>query len=878
MLNSTLKKLAAQLAMLLSGPAAWALNGPYTINPALPASATNFVSFTAAVTALNTGGVTGPVTFDVARTTFVEATGVPAITVANPSSFPIVFQEAAPLTPNDLSDNPVVQRTSGNTATTDAVLAISTADYVTFDGINVESSGVATVEFGYLVRNTATNGAKHNTIRNARIRLDRSNVNSAGVLQTSSTASGGGATATTSPGGVNESNVYENLTIENVYKGIYLLTGSTTNFGFDLGTSVRGCTIGASVATAPTGSIGNNTTTVTAGIQAVRQNELRVYNNEVQNVAVTTTGYGISIEVGYGTTEVYGNRIHDIRNTLATATTVLYGLRLDVANVGTGHQIRAYNNFIYGLTHAFTGTASATLRTIGIATNITTSTVAGTGIGVYFNTVRMQNLAGYKASSAAFSQNLVTGPVLTVRNNIFADFSPAQTGVAKHYAIVAANAARFGATGSVSNNNDLYVLNAGAAPNGFVGLSGAGDRLTLADWRTAVTQDANSVSGDPGFISATDLHVNNVVVNDAGTPAATITTVDIDGQTRSSTTPDIGADEFTPAPDDVAVLSIDAPTSPAVPGLNPVTVTIRNIGSAVLNSVTLNYVLNGALPVSQVFTGLALASGATQQLTFTNRLLALSGPNTIIVTASLPNGSADPTPFNNSQTSTFNQPSPNNDEPCNAVTLGNGPVTGSNSGASASTQNGIVLPACSPAQAPKDVWFAFTPSGTSTTLTLTGNASGMVRVFSSPDCANGPFVQETCQSSGVGNTTVGTVALTGLTPGQRYYVAVSGYGSGDTAGSFTISGTLLGSRNGAGSAELAVYPNPSTGGMLAWRVAGLNGVGQAALLNALGQVVRQQKLAGAGEQQMPTRGLAAGLYTLQVQVGGQVLSRRVVLE
>jgi hypothetical protein len=223
---------------------------------------------------------------------------------------------------------------------------------------------------------------------------------------------------------------------------------------------------------------------------------------------------------------------------------------------------------------------------------------------------------------------------------------------------------------------------------------------------------------------------------------------------------------------------------------------------------------------------------------------------------------------------------PNNDEPCGAVTLGNSVVTDSNIGSTTSIQNGINLPACSPSQAPKDVWFTIVPSGNSTTLTLAGTSAGMVRVFESPDCANGLFNQVFCQASGSNNTTVGVVNVTGLTPGARYYVAVSGYGSSDTPGSFTIVGTnLLASRAQAETNALLVYPNPSSTGQLTLRLDGFHGKGQASLLNALGQVVLTKALdAGTTEQTLSTRGLAAGLYTLRVQIGQEVLTRKVVLE
>ena len=69
-------------------------------------------------------------------------------------------------------------------------------------------------------------------------------------------------------------------------------------------------------------------------------------------------------------------------------------------------------------------------------------------------------------------------------------------------------------------------------------------------WRQATGQDANSVYGDPMFVSPVDLHIQTSVVSpvsDAGTPIAGITT-DIDNDIRNLTTPDIGADEYTYAP------------------------------------------------------------------------------------------------------------------------------------------------------------------------------------------------------------------------------------------------------------------------------------------------------------------------------------------
>ena len=80
---------------------------------------------------------------------------------------------------------------------------------------------------------------------------------------------------------------------------------------------------------------------------------------------------------------------------------------------------------------------------------------------------------------------------------------------------------------------------------------------------------------------------------------------------------------------------------------------------------------------------------------------------------------------------------PTNDDPCGAVALSaTAATTGSNVGATTSIQNGINTPACSPAANPQDVWFTFTAGATSTSFTFTGSAAGMVRLFTTANCAS----------------------------------------------------------------------------------------------------------------------------------------------
>lgn len=135
---------------------------------------------------------------------------------------------------------------------------------------------------------------------------------------------------------------------------------------------------------------------------------------------------------------------------------------------------------------------------------------------------------------------------------------------------------------------------------------------------TAITQkDSNSMIANPMFYSNTNLHSFSPAMNNAATPAANIAT-DYDGQIRSVTTPDIGADEFSVSSVDAGIVAVTNPSGTLVQGNPiPVKVLIRNFGTSPLTSATVKYTINGGTPVSATWSG-NLSTGQMDTVTLPN--------------------------------------------------------------------------------------------------------------------------------------------------------------------------------------------------------------------------------------------------------------------
>ena len=347
------------------------------------------------------------------------------------------------------------------------------------------------------------------------------------------------------------STAVSSLTKQDVY-GIYSSgTGITTITGNTIANLTNGYT-------------GTNSSTRTRGIQTIGGSNT-IQNNTVRNISssskqalglTSASVIGISqISTTALTTQIItGNTINNLSNTSPTATVYVSGIYY----LGpTNGNYTISDNFIQGLTISSsdlnscikgidlnTGSITCSNNIINLSTGLTNGykingiwdeSGASNLTNIYFNTVYIGGtVAAGTTSNTAALWNQNNSSTRNYRNNVlFNTRSGGTTG--KHYAIHLA-----GTTGMTIDYNDYY-------SNGTSGILGYlnADKSTLALWKTATSQDANSLNSNPGFInqggtSATDYYTT------VGMPGVSVVgiTTDYTGNIRSST-PKMGALERT---------------------------------------------------------------------------------------------------------------------------------------------------------------------------------------------------------------------------------------------------------------------------------------------------------------------------------------------
>ena len=360
-----------------------------------------------------------------------------------------------------------------------------------------------------------------------------------------------------------------------------------------------------------------------------------------------------------GTFTIEKNIVSRVNNR-STGTFGAYGISL---NGGNGSTVR--NNFVSGVQHDMTGGGafSTTFGVFGIRIG------SGTGHFIYNNSVNLASAyTGTPATSLLSAAFAITSTALTgidARNNIFSNTNSGGTTSIAHVSIYLPSGGTSAMNLTLNNNDYRFGTDTARQGAGQAGTTAGTNFFTTFDptmttpasnlrsytnTLNAAGNDTASVSVDPAFNSATDLHVlgTSPVLNIGATIASV--TDDIDGDARPiEGAYDIGADERMTA---VAPGQIQL-SSAAYGGNEGTTATVtatRTMGTS--GAVTVNYATSDGTAIGGASCGagadyvstagtLSWANGEGGAKTFTIMLCtdAVTDPSeTVNITLSMPTG------------------------------------------------------------------------------------------------------------------------------------------------------------------------------------------------------------------------------------------------
>lgn len=586
----------------IGGSAPGATGGPL-VDSVLAAGTGGFQGLNVS-TLLNTSGTT--ISGNVIRNIFFKSASTGAVVaqlagmILAANQYPVLVQD------NVIGDN-TVDASASPSILIQTTASVTHTYFGIFSGNGTGTGGALTIrrnQIGGVRINTAgTLGGSFTGILNqftgAPLVVDSNFVGSAGmsnsIYQTSNAVVVG--IQGTSPIGQTSvnGNVVANITLASAASATAStftgMTFSTTGTYTMTNNVVRNITSNSNAATSHLGII-----VTSAGLNNLIQgNTVRDFAFTPFTPATATNIFGIAIVNTASTGRMLKNQVYNIVNNSTSTSGGIFG----IAN--QGGLSWTYSNNMVSL-----GTGSSgDINIIGMQER---SAAAGPGeINYVYNSVWISGTVPTGAlPTYAFSRTgTVNGAIVSVKNNVFQNDRSGLPGNARGFAI--GNTEATGANGWLATSSDRNLLKGNTdSVAQWLGVVTANNR-TLAGWQAAQPGgsggDANSKVGDAQFNGLTDLHVNTAAVTassaaNIGAPTA-LEGFDVDGNTRSATTPDAGYDEFTlPAPAAFAL------TSPANAALGqPLSVTLNWTASAQVENYDL-YIGVGSLPGSPTVTGI----------------------------------------------------------------------------------------------------------------------------------------------------------------------------------------------------------------------------------------------------------------------------------
>ncbi|MBK9333045.1 MAG: hypothetical protein IPM96_11725 [Ignavibacteria bacterium] len=310
----------------------------------------DFATIKEAIDTLNAQGVgAGGVIFNVAAGHTETSSNIVIAILTDPptAANPVVFQKSG------AGVNPLITAAPGISPSFDGIIKFSGADYITFDAIDLldpnTNTGDGVVEWGYaLMRASTTDGSQNNVIKNCVITLQKISSLTYGIYIVNRDING----ATVIPADLNGQNSYNKLygnTISNVYKGIVVISASTTR---DIDNE-----IGVLGETPNTITNWGGSTIAAEGIRCEGQVNVKIINNVINGGNGTANAVVGIIATLFGTSALAPN--YEISNNTVTvnsnqSSSATYGIRA----LATADTIRMNNNIIENCVTNYTGTAN----------------------------------------------------------------------------------------------------------------------------------------------------------------------------------------------------------------------------------------------------------------------------------------------------------------------------------------------------------------------------------------------------------------------------------------------------------------------------------------------------------------------------------------
>ncbi len=301
---------------------------------------------------------------------------------------------------------------------------------------------------------------------------------------------------------------FDRCTIRRATEGIYLdgQTGSAS------GNSITNCTIDS----------------VQQGISVTKQTQCTISGCDIKpNLGSGGGATAINIGAQNPSDSVYvvGNSLSQIRTGSGYAVAIRHNPLTSQAF------LQAANNFVFG----FQNTGSSQVRAIF---------VSGGQNRIVNNSILVNDVTATGTAYSIYNGLIAPDASLTMLNNILVNQEATRP---------AYNAFMLTQAAPIVSNNNLFYGTGTAYKVGWL----INPYTTLPEWQTTGL-DLSSYSGNPLFVSNTDLHLqqNSDLAHQNGAVALDVQ-FDIDGQPRFQP-PDIGADEYSyNAPDnDVAILNV----------------------------------------------------------------------------------------------------------------------------------------------------------------------------------------------------------------------------------------------------------------------------------------------------------------------------------